>query len=61
MESELLQYGVFGLWTLFNLWYIQTGKQDFKELNDKLVTLVENNTQAMTQVYTTIQKCEGRK
>jgi len=61
MESELLQYGVFGLWTIFNLWYIQTGKQDFKELNEKLVTLVENNTQAMTQVYTTLQKCEGRK
>lgn len=61
LETELLQYGVFGIWTVFNLWYIQTGRKEYQDLNAKLVVLVENNTTAMTRVYETIDKCEGRK
>lgn len=48
MEEILLKYGVFGLWTASNLsliWYLlKVSREDKKEL----VSVVSNNTKAMT-------------
>ena len=44
IESQLTQYGIFGLWTLFNLFLIKyfISNQDKRE--NKLFEVIENNT-----------------
>lgn len=47
IEPQLLQYGVFGLWTGFNIYLIKwfMDKQDAKE--EKLLQVIDNNTRAI--------------
>lgn len=60
IEGELVQYGVFGLWTIFNIWLIMTNKQDFKIINSKLISIIENNTAAMTKVSELLENKKRR-
>lgn len=47
IDAQLLQYGVFGLWTMFNIYLIKwfMDKQDAKE--EKLLEVIDNNTKAI--------------
>ncbi len=64
LESELAQYGVFGMWTIANLLLIKwlMGNQDLREKD--LIEVIKNNTSAITLVNERIQDlavAEGRR
>jgi hypothetical protein len=47
IEPQLMQYGVFGIWTAFNIYLIKwfINKQDAKE--EKLLSVIDSNTRAI--------------
>lgn len=51
LEQSLINYGVLGIWTIFNISTIlyYRGQQEKRE--DKLTSVIQNNTIAMTRVY----------
>ena len=51
IEEALIQYGVLGLWTLSLL-----AERYF--YNKKMVSLIQNNTIAITRVYDVMDKCK---
>jgi hypothetical protein len=58
LEDQLLQYGVLGLWTLFNLSLIGYYIRKDKDSDKHLVKVIENNTVAMTRVYEIVSRCD---
>lgn len=61
IEAELINYGVLGIWTVYNIITIQyyRKKDEFKEENLKKV--IENNTIALTKTYENMKYCQNQK
>lgn len=60
MEQELLNYGVLGVWTIFNITTILYHRKKEDENDKKLHQLIENNTVAMTKMYEAVKSCPKR-
>ena len=58
MGAEILaNYGVLGVWTLFNLSTILYYRKKDEKSEDKLGRVIENNTIAITKVYEMMSRC----
>lgn len=55
--SKLTEYGVLGLWTAFNIYLIMRANRKDDEKDTKLMTVIENNTIALTKVHEAIGIC----
>lgn len=51
LEEYLLNYGVLGIWTIFNILTITYYRKHQEKQEDKLINVIENNTVAFTKVY----------
>ena len=49
IDSQLTQYGVFGLWTLFNLFLIKYFIINQDKREDELIKVIKNNTEAISR------------
>lgn len=65
IEGFLLEYGILGAWTFFNLYFIKyliekLDKKDAQELEreKEFIQIIRNNTIALTKVYETNKQCE---
>lgn len=58
LEEQLVQYGVFGIWTVFNIGLIYLQRQDNKQMNEKLINVIENNNLLIGEVKSTLDKCK---
>lgn len=58
ITNQLTNFGVLGLWTLSLLYknFISDKKRD-----DKLTSIIENNTTAVTRVYEVLKSCHSKK
>jgi len=53
-EEILLSYGPLGAWTIWLLYQSQTKEKREEENKNRLVSVIENNTIAITRVYEVI-------
>ena len=57
IEGELANYGVFGLWTMFNIGLIGYFLRKEQANRDRLIKVIENNTEMMTRVQEAVDSC----
>jgi hypothetical protein len=55
--EELINYGVLGIWTLFNINTILYYRKREHEHESNLLTVISNNTVAMSKVYEVVKGC----
>jgi len=55
--EELINYGVLGIWTLFNISTILYYRKREQEHESNLLTVISNNTVAMSKVYEVVRGC----
>jgi hypothetical protein len=67
-EENLLQYGILGIWTLFNLYQIndlnkKLNEKDLKEdkMREEFIKVVNNNTIALTRTYENLRELKTKK
>lgn len=58
IEEALLNYGVLGIWTIFNISTILYYRKQSEKSQDRLVQVIENNTRTMAKVYEVVRKCK---
>jgi hypothetical protein len=57
IEEQLLNYGVLGIWTMFNISSILYYRKKDETNDENLKRVVENNTIAITKVYEVMRNC----
>jgi hypothetical protein len=60
IESELLNYGILGIWTIYNIFTIQYYRKKEDEFQENFKQLIQNNTIALTKNYETIKFCQKK-
>lgn len=58
LEDRFIEYGVFGLWTLSNLYLIRYFLKKENEREGKLIQIIEQNTKVITKVLDATQHCK---
>jgi len=61
MEEVLLQYGALGISFILFMGFFYKYYNDTKIFQDKMTTVVENNTIALTKVHEIISMCPNTK
>lgn len=59
IENELLNFGVLGLWTMFNISTILYYRKQEQEQQNRLIDVIENNTIALTKVHEAMRSCRA--
>lgn len=57
IEEQLAQYGVLGIWTVFNVAQIIYYQKRQEARENKLTLVIENNTVAITRMNEKINQC----
>lgn len=57
IEETLLQYGALGVLILLLILQLRNQQQKDDERQNRLISVIENNTIAMTKTYQVIKKC----
>lgn len=57
LEEQLFNYGILGIWTIYNLLTIRSMDQRASERELRIQAVIEANTQAMQRCADQLQSC----
>lgn len=57
LPAGIAEYGVLGLWTGFNIYLINRANRREDELQEKLLSVINQNTAALTSTAEVMRSC----